>query len=188
MLSALWTLITLSSLTAIPLLLTFLTLGITTRSGRTLHIPSTITVLSASLVHQRNMWVAKNSRSDWGKFTGGRGNGWMSVACVYGMESGGLCMPGRNMMATRLIRLMRWDTKYSKISWLFTTEWVSRVPCWKWWFIWFPQDRLSWAIWLYKDIGLQGMVYVPEDTAYRSLFKDFLARKHRLGKYPSAIS
>jgi hypothetical protein len=35
---------------------------------------------------------------------------------------------------------------------------------------------------LYKDIGFQGMVYVPQDTAYRTLFKDFLAKKHRLGK------
>lgn len=45
-----------------------------------------------------------------------------------------------------------------------------------------PQDRLSWAIWLYKDIGFQGMVYVPQETAYRTLFKDFLAKKHRLGE------
>ncbi|KIM87823.1 glycoside hydrolase family 5 protein [Piloderma croceum F 1598] len=44
----------------------------------------------------------------------------------------------------------------------------------------YNKDRLSWAIWLYKDIGFQGMVYVPQETAYRTLFKDFLAKKHRL--------
>ena len=43
-----------------------------------------------------------------------------------------------------------------------------------------PQDRLSWSIWLYKDIGFQGMVYVNLDTPYMTLFKDFLAQKHRL--------
>ena len=42
------------------------------------------------------------------------------------------------------------------------------------------QDRLSWSIWLYKDIGFQGMVYVNLDTPYMTLFKDFLAQKHRL--------
>ena len=42
------------------------------------------------------------------------------------------------------------------------------------------QDRLSWSIWLYKDIGFQGMVYVSQETKYITLFKDFLAKKHRL--------
>ena len=42
------------------------------------------------------------------------------------------------------------------------------------------QDRLSWSIWLYKDIGFQGMVYVSRETPYMTLFKDFLAKKHRL--------
>lgn len=39
---------------------------------------------------------------------------------------------------------------------------------------------MSWSIWLYKDIGFQGMVYVSRDTPYMTLFKDFLAKKHRL--------
>ena len=39
---------------------------------------------------------------------------------------------------------------------------------------------MSWSIWLYKDIGFQGMVYVAPETPYRTLFKDFLAKKHRL--------
>ena len=42
------------------------------------------------------------------------------------------------------------------------------------------QDRLSWSIWLYKDIGFQGMVHVSRDTPYMQLLKDFLAKKHRL--------
>ncbi|KAL0576807.1 Endo-1,4-beta-xylanase 5 [Marasmius crinis-equi] len=44
----------------------------------------------------------------------------------------------------------------------------------------YNKDRLSWSIWLYKDIGFQGMVYVSPDTPYRKLFKDFLAKKQRL--------
>ncbi|EAU88936.2 endoglucanase family 5 glycoside hydrolase [Coprinopsis cinerea okayama7 len=44
----------------------------------------------------------------------------------------------------------------------------------------YEKDRLSWSIWLYKDIGFQGMVYVSPDTPYRQRFKDFLAKKHRL--------
>ena len=33
---------------------------------------------------------------------------------------------------------------------------------------------------MYKDIGFQGMVHVSRETAYMTLFKDFLAKKHRL--------
>ncbi|KAF8227460.1 glycoside hydrolase family 5 protein [Tricholoma matsutake] len=44
----------------------------------------------------------------------------------------------------------------------------------------YTQDRLSWSIWTYKDIGFQGMVYVSLDTPYMTLFKDHLAKKHRL--------
>ncbi|TFK68907.1 glycoside hydrolase family 5 protein [Pluteus cervinus] len=44
----------------------------------------------------------------------------------------------------------------------------------------YKEDRLSWSIWLYKDIGFQGMVYVSEKTSYMQFFKDFLHRKHRL--------
>jgi hypothetical protein len=46
------------------------------------------------------------------------------------------------------------------------------------------QDRLSWSIWLYKDIGFQGMVHVKLDTPYMALLKDFLAKKHRLAVDP----
>ncbi|KAI0258886.1 glycoside hydrolase [Gloeopeniophorella convolvens] len=44
----------------------------------------------------------------------------------------------------------------------------------------YNKDRLSWSIWLYKDIGFQGMVYVGLNTPYMTLFCDFLAKKHRL--------
>ncbi|KAF8163637.1 glycoside hydrolase superfamily [Crassisporium funariophilum] len=44
----------------------------------------------------------------------------------------------------------------------------------------YEQDRLSWSIWLYKDIGFQGMVHVSKSTPYMQLFKDFLRRKHLL--------
>lgn len=42
------------------------------------------------------------------------------------------------------------------------------------------KDHLSWSIWLYKDIGFQGMVYVSRDTPYMRLFAPFLAKKYRL--------
>ncbi|KAL4248208.1 glycosyl hydrolase 5 (cellulase A) family protein [Abortiporus biennis] len=44
----------------------------------------------------------------------------------------------------------------------------------------YDKDRLSWSIWLYKDIGFQGMVYVSPDTPYIQLFSSFLQRKYRL--------
>ncbi|KAF8648883.1 hypothetical protein AX16_006158 [Volvariella volvacea WC 439] len=44
----------------------------------------------------------------------------------------------------------------------------------------YNEDRLSWSIWTYKDIGFQGMVYINLDTPYMTRFRDFLAKKHRL--------
>ncbi|KAJ3530069.1 hypothetical protein NMY22_g8729 [Coprinellus aureogranulatus] len=44
----------------------------------------------------------------------------------------------------------------------------------------YEKDRLSWSIWLYKDLGFQGMVYVSPDTPYRRRFGEFIAKKHRL--------
>ncbi|KAF6763595.1 endoglucanase family 5 glycoside hydrolase [Ephemerocybe angulata] len=44
----------------------------------------------------------------------------------------------------------------------------------------YEKDRLSWCIWLYKDLGFQGMVYVSPTTPYRRRFADFIAKKHRL--------
>lgn len=36
---------------------------------------------------------------------------------------------------------------------------------------------ISWSIWLYKDIGFQGMVYASPDSEYMKLVQPFLARK-----------
>jgi hypothetical protein len=47
----------------------------------------------------------------------------------------------------------------------------------------YHKAKASWSIWLYKDIGFQGMVYVGEDTPYMTLLKPFLEKKkvrHRL--------
>ena len=41
--------------------------------------------------------------------------------------------------------------------------------------------QASWALWLYKDIGLQGLVFAATDSPYMALLKDFLAKKERLG-------
>lgn len=45
----------------------------------------------------------------------------------------------------------------------------------------YKKDEISWSIWLYKDIGFQGMVYAGPDTAYMRLLKPFLDKKKRLG-------
>lgn len=42
------------------------------------------------------------------------------------------------------------------------------------------KDALSWSIWLYKDIGFQGMVYVSTAAPYAQLLMPFLARKQQL--------
>jgi len=39
----------------------------------------------------------------------------------------------------------------------------------------------SWALWTYKDIGLQGLVTVPETTSYMKLIEPALKKKARLG-------
>lgn len=45
----------------------------------------------------------------------------------------------------------------------------------------YKQDHISWSIWLYKDIGFQGMTYLSPDSAYMKLLAPFLAKKKRLG-------
>ncbi|KAK3314602.1 glycoside hydrolase superfamily [Apodospora peruviana] len=45
----------------------------------------------------------------------------------------------------------------------------------------YTSDKTSWSIWLYKDIGFQGMVYVNPETPYMRLLKPFLEKKKRLG-------
>jgi len=44
----------------------------------------------------------------------------------------------------------------------------------------YNEDQVSWSIWLYKDIGYQGMVYVNPDTPYRRLIDPFVAKKQKL--------
>ncbi|KAK5658450.1 hypothetical protein OQA88_1839 [Cercophora sp. LCS_1] len=45
----------------------------------------------------------------------------------------------------------------------------------------YKADQISWSIWLYKDIGFQGMVHASPDSAYIKLLQPFLAKKKRLG-------
>jgi len=41
--------------------------------------------------------------------------------------------------------------------------------------------QVSWCIWLYKDLGLQAILYQNENTTWMSLTKSFLERKRYLG-------
>jgi endoglucanase len=41
--------------------------------------------------------------------------------------------------------------------------------------------QASWAIWLYKDIGLQGLAYVSPDSPWRQRIQTFAKKKARLG-------
>jgi endoglucanase len=45
----------------------------------------------------------------------------------------------------------------------------------------YRQDDASWSIWLYKDIGRQGLVTVRPDSPYLRRFGDLVAKKNRLG-------
>lgn len=45
----------------------------------------------------------------------------------------------------------------------------------------YAETGVSWSIWLYKDIGYQGMVHVAPDSAWMKLIGDFVAKKQRLG-------
>lgn len=54
----------------------------------------------------------------------------------------------------------------------------------------YAEEEISWSIWLYKDIGIQGMVCVSPDSPYMKMIEGFLEKKKRLnldwwGKYPS---
>lgn len=39
----------------------------------------------------------------------------------------------------------------------------------------------SWALWTYKDVGLQGLVYAAEQSPYRQRIAPVVAKKARLG-------
>ncbi|KAK6198458.1 endo-1,4-beta-glucanase [Scheffersomyces amazonensis] len=43
------------------------------------------------------------------------------------------------------------------------------------------EDPISWSIWLYKDIGYQGLTYVSPKSKWFQVFGDFLIKKKRLG-------
>jgi len=41
----------------------------------------------------------------------------------------------------------------------------------------YAKNNTSWSIWLYKDLGFQGMQYVKKDTAYMKRLAPFLKKK-----------
>ena len=45
----------------------------------------------------------------------------------------------------------------------------------------YAETQVSWSIWLYKDIGYQGMTYVSPSSPYMRLIAPFLAKKKKLG-------
>ncbi|HEX3762431.1 MAG TPA: cellulase family glycosylhydrolase [Kofleriaceae bacterium] len=45
----------------------------------------------------------------------------------------------------------------------------------------YHQHGASWSLWTYKDIGLQGLVYLPPDAPYLQRIAPVLAKKARLG-------
>jgi endoglucanase len=45
----------------------------------------------------------------------------------------------------------------------------------------YRRDGAGWSIWMYKDLGRQGLVTVRQDSAYLTRFGDFVAKKNRLG-------
>ena len=54
----------------------------------------------------------------------------------------------------------------------------------------YDKYSIPWSIWLYKDIGVQGMVYASPNSFYMKTIAPFLAKKKALqldswGKYPS---
>lgn len=44
----------------------------------------------------------------------------------------------------------------------------------------YDAHQISWSIWLYKDIGFQGMVHASSESPYIKRFSSFLAKKKRL--------
>jgi len=45
----------------------------------------------------------------------------------------------------------------------------------------YDKYKVSWCIWLYKDMGLQAIMHQNENTPYMRLVSDFLARKNYFG-------
>ena len=54
----------------------------------------------------------------------------------------------------------------------------------------YDKYKIHWSIWLYKDIGVQGMVYTSPDSKWNRTIQPFLEKKKKFqidawGKYPS---
>lgn len=54
----------------------------------------------------------------------------------------------------------------------------------------YDSQKISWSIWLYKDIGVQGMIYTNPDSKWNTLIRPFLEKKKKLqidgwGTHPS---
>jgi len=45
----------------------------------------------------------------------------------------------------------------------------------------YDKYKVSWCIWLYKDLGLQAIISQDENTPYMKLIGDFLKKKNYLG-------
>ena len=45
----------------------------------------------------------------------------------------------------------------------------------------YRRHNAGFAIWMYKDLGRQGLTYARPDSPYRQRFDDFVAKKNRLG-------
>ncbi len=45
----------------------------------------------------------------------------------------------------------------------------------------YKKYKVSWCIWLYKDLGLQAIIHQNEDTPYMKLVSSFLKKKDYLG-------
>lgn len=45
----------------------------------------------------------------------------------------------------------------------------------------YDRHQANWAIWTYRDIGLQGVVYTAPDSPWRELLRPLLEKKARLG-------
>jgi hypothetical protein len=46
----------------------------------------------------------------------------------------------------------------------------------------YDEDKISWTIWLYKDIGVQGIVSAKPDSMWNTIFRERIdhKRKHAL--------
>lgn len=43
----------------------------------------------------------------------------------------------------------------------------------------YAEDEIAWSIWLYKDIGIQGMIHAKPDSKWNTVFGDKIRRKRK---------